>query len=74
MALAEEDPLTALQLTVEWGHDTDSYASLLGAFVGAMNGKAVFPDALLTPVHARLLADFSVDLGAEAAFLQSLKG
>lgn len=69
LALADYDPLAALQLTTEWGHDTDSYASLLGAFVGAKHGVKLFPDHLRTPVHERLMADFDVDFSKEAQFL-----
>ena len=72
LALAEYDPLTALQLTIEWGHDTDSYASLVGAYIGAIHGAQLFPDTLLKPVNDRLQADFSADIGKEADFLLSL--
>ncbi|MFT4638738.1 MAG: hypothetical protein ACI8T1_002061 [Verrucomicrobiales bacterium] len=66
LALADYASLTALQLSIEWGHDTDSYASLVGAFIGAVHGVSLFPDNLLKPVHDRLLADFDADLGREA--------
>jgi ADP-ribosylglycohydrolase len=56
-------------LSTEWGHDTDSYASLLGAFIGAKHGVTLFPDHLKTPVHERLMADFGADLSKEAEFL-----
>ena len=69
LALADYDPLAALQLSIEWGHDTDSYASLLGAFVGAKHGITIFPDHLRIPVHERLTADFAADFSAEAQFL-----
>ncbi|NCF92287.1 MAG: hypothetical protein GWQ05_15220 [Verrucomicrobiaceae bacterium] len=69
LALADYDPLAALQLSIEGGHDADSYASLLGAFVGAKHGGKRFPDHLRTPVHERLMADFDVDFSNEAQFL-----
>lgn len=71
LALADYDPLAALQLSIEWGHDTDSYASLLGSFIGAMHGETIFPSTLKKPVHERLIADFGVDLEQEARFLKS---
>ncbi len=74
LALADYDPLTALQLSIEWGHDTDSYASLVGAYIGAVHGVGLFPDSLVKPVHERLLADFEVDLSKEADFLLKLQG
>ena len=67
--LANYDPLAALQLSTEWGHDTDSYASLLGAFIGAKHGVGLFPAHLRQPVHQRLIADFGIDLATEAQFL-----
>lgn len=69
LALAEYEPLPALQLTLEWGHDADSYAQLLGAFIGALFGPEVFPAALQAPVIARLRADFGEELEAQAALL-----
>ncbi|MFN0067168.1 MAG: hypothetical protein ACKVYV_05975, partial [Limisphaerales bacterium] len=73
LALAEFEPLPALQLTLEWGHDTDSYAQLLGVFIGALFGPEVFPAALREPVVARLAADFGEDLGAQADLLDRLR-
>lgn len=73
LALAEFEPLPALQLTLEWGHDTDSYAQLLGAFIGALFGPEIFPAALREPVIARLAADFGEDLEAQAALLDRLR-
>ena len=55
-------PLAALQLSIEWGHDTDSYAALVGAFIGARFGEAVFPKELREPVEKRLRADFEEEL------------
>jgi ADP-ribosylglycohydrolase len=62
LALSEFDPLVALQLSLEWGHDTDSYAQLVGAFIGARHGAALFPASLSGPVIERLRADYGVDL------------
>jgi ADP-ribosylglycohydrolase len=62
LALADLDPLASLQLSLEWGHDTDSYAQLLGAFIGARHGTALFSNALRAPVLDRLEADYGVRL------------
>ena len=72
LTLANNDPLAALQLSIEWGEDTDSYASLVGAFIGAVHGVNLFPESLLAPVHARLVADFHANLAEEAQFLHNL--
>lgn len=57
------DPLAAMHLTLDFGHDSDSYAQVLGAMVGAVHGINVFPDAMVNAVADRLNADFgeSVD-------------
>ena len=60
LALSEFDPLAALQLSLEWGHDTDSYAQLVGAFIGARHGAALFPESLSAPVLERLRADYEI--------------
>jgi ADP-ribosylglycohydrolase len=73
LALAEFEPLPALQLALEWGHDTDSYAQLLGAFIGALFGPEIFPAAMREAVAARLAADFGEDVAAQAALLDGLR-
>ncbi len=62
LAMTRHDPLAALQLSLEWGHDTDSYAQMVGALVGAIHGSAVFPASMRGAVERRLRADFGVDL------------
>jgi ADP-ribosylglycohydrolase len=72
-ALADFDPLAALQLTLEWGHDTDSYAQLAGAFVGALHGTSIFPADWRKAVATRLQLDFDVDLEEASALLDRLR-
>ncbi|MCA9215002.1 MAG: ADP-ribosylglycohydrolase family protein, partial [Planctomycetales bacterium] len=57
------DPLAAIHMAADFGHDTDSTAQLTGCFVGALHGSIVFPKELTGPVEARLVADYdeSVD-------------
>lgn len=62
LALCPDDPLAALQLTIEWGHDTDSYAALAGALIGARHGDQVFPREMREAVEQRLHADYGEDL------------
>ena len=69
LAIADYDPLVALQLTMEWGHDSDSYAQLLGAFIGALHGAEIFPAEIRDPVERRLLADHKVEIEAECRLL-----
>lgn len=72
--LAGGDPLVALALTLEWGHDTDSYAQIAGGFAGALFGPGIFPEAWRRDVSARLAADYGVDLEAEVLRLGRLNG
>jgi ADP-ribosylglycohydrolase len=73
LALSAFDPLAALQLSLEWGHDTDSYAQLVGAFIGARHGAALFPASLSAPVLERLRADYAVDLDDWVRLLAELR-
>ena len=52
------DPLAALQLSIEWGWDHDSFAQLLGAFVGAIYGPGIFKEDMKTTITKRLQADY----------------
>jgi len=72
-ALAEYDSLAALQLSLEWGHDTDSYAQLVGAFAGALHGVELFQADWRGAVASRLQADHGVDLEQECRFLLELQ-
>jgi hypothetical protein len=52
------DPLAALQLSIEWGWDHDSYAQLLGAFIGAIYGPEIFKEEMRVTVTKRLQLDY----------------
>ena len=62
LMLCPDRPLAALQLSIEWGHDTDSYAALTGAFIGARYGAEIFPEKMRNIVSARLEADYEEDI------------
>lgn len=72
LELADYDPLVALQLSMEWGHDTDSYAQLLGAFIGAVHGAALFREEWRHAVAGSLQADFRFNLERECLRLARL--
>ncbi len=72
LALAEYDPIAAWQLSLEWGWDTDSYAQMVGAFIGALYGPGLFEASAKTAMLERLRADVDVDLEAECRFLDEL--
>lgn len=66
------DPLAAMALILDFGHDTDSGAQLLGAFLGAIYGPVLFPQKLQKPVITRLAEDYDVDLNQWTDLLQRL--
>ncbi len=73
LAITDYDPLAAMQLSQEWGHDTDSYAQLLGAFVGAVYGPAIFPAEMRSTVERRLKLDYGQDLNQHVDLLLGLR-
>lgn len=73
LLLADQDPLAALQLSLEWGHDTDSYAQIVGAVIGAMYGPLVFPQDAVAVIENRLTSDYRVDIHSDAALLRKLR-
>ncbi|QDV43613.1 ADP-ribosylglycohydrolase [Stieleria neptunia] len=63
MHLCRDAPMAAMNLCLDFGHDTDSYAQLLGAWIGAIHGHEAFPESMVRQVEERLEVDFgeSVD-------------
>lgn len=55
-------PLAALHLILDFGHDTDSYAQVLGAMVGAVCGEHCFADSMRSQVTVRMRLDYGEDL------------
>ena len=58
LKICKYDPMAALQMSIEWGNDHDSYAQLFGAFVGAIYGPEIFKDELKTTITKRLKLDY----------------
>ncbi len=56
--IVEYDPLAAMQLMIEFGHDTDSYAQVMGAVLGAIHGKEVWPPEMRKMVNDRMKEQF----------------
>ena len=59
--LTHYEPRAWLRLAIEFGHDTDSYCQLIGAFAGAMYGEEVWPQGWQAAVYGRLQDDYGVD-------------
>lgn len=60
--MVDYDPMASMQLMMEFGHDTDSYAQVMGALMGAMHGKGVFPKEMRERVNARMKEQFGQDV------------
>jgi len=52
------DPLAAMQLMLEFGHDTDSYAQVMGAIIGAIHGGNIFPESMRMHVNREMKMQF----------------
>lgn len=58
LEMVDHDPLAAMELARQFGHDTDSYLQLLGAFVGALNGVEIFPADQLQQVKDQINLEY----------------
>ena len=68
--LCRLNPLAALHLTLDFGHDTDSYAQVLGCLVGAIYGASVFPAAMQEAVRGTLQTHYEEDISQWLITLQ----
>ena len=73
LAICDFNGLAAMQLALDFGHDTDSTAQLVGAFVGAVAGEEVFPLPMRIQVATRLQADYSESVDEWAELLAELQ-
>lgn len=71
--LCEFDPLAAMHLTLDFGHDTDSYAQILGCLVGAMYTETIFPNQISEAVTESLESDYGENYALWPAELQSVQ-
>ena len=56
--ISQYNSLASMQLILEFGHDTDSYAQVMGAFMGAIHGKDIFPKEMRDTVNKRMKQQF----------------
>jgi len=61
--ICDYDPIASMQVILEFGHDTDSYAQVMGAFMGAIHGKEVFPESMRNVVNQVMKNQFNQDVG-----------
>lgn len=57
--IAAYDPLASMQLMIEFGHDTDSYGQVMGAVMGAIHGKDIWPEELSNAVNKQMKDQFN---------------
>lgn len=58
LEMAKDYPLAALALTREFGHDTDSYAQVIGAFLGAIYGESLFNQKEVNLIKTHIQKDY----------------
>ncbi len=56
--IVDYHPLASMQLMMEFGHDTDSYAQVMGAVLGAIHGKEIWPIEMRETVNLRMKEQF----------------
>ncbi len=57
--IVQYDPLASMQLMIEFGHDTDSYAQVMGAVMGAIHGEEIWPADMRETVNLRMKEQFN---------------
>jgi ADP-ribosylglycohydrolase len=73
LKICKYNPLAALQLSIEWGNDHDTYPQLLGAFVGAIYGPQIFKPDMNTTVAKRLNLDYDENIDEWVNTLMKIK-
>ncbi len=68
--VAHYHPLASMQIIMEFGHDTDSYAQVMGAILGAIHGKDVFPEEMRNTVNHQMKEQFGQDINTWMKLLQ----
>ncbi|MFM2394368.1 MAG: ADP-ribosylglycohydrolase [Bacteroidota bacterium] len=73
LQMCEYDPLASMQMSIEWGWDTDTYPQLLGAFIGAIYGESIFKKEWKDLIKQRLWLDYNEDIDEWHKILALLK-
>lgn len=73
LRLTHFNALAALQLSLDFGHDTDSAAQLVGAFAGAVLGEEIFAQEVREIVGSRLEADYGESVDEWTSLLERLQ-
>lgn len=70
--VAQYHPMASMQIILEFGHDTDSYAQVMGAIMGAIHGKEVFPEEMRKTVNRQMQEQFDQDVNTWMDLLNKL--
>lgn len=62
LKICDFNPMAAMHLTLDFGHDTDSYAQVLGCMAGAVHGVKIFSAAMVDAVKQTVIADYGEDV------------
>lgn len=73
LEMCNYDPLAALAFCMDWGQDHDSYAQLLGAFVGALYGTSLFDDTHIKSLENSLNKDYGESIEEWCEVLEKLR-
>ena len=57
--IVDYHPMASMQLMMEFGHDTDSYAQVMGAVLGAIHGKEIWPEEIRRTLNDRMKEHFN---------------
>lgn len=71
--IVEYEPLAAMQLMIEFGHDTDSYAQVMGAILGAIHGKSIFPEEIRDTVNGRMKDQFGQNINDWMVIIENFR-
>ncbi|MEM7478685.1 MAG: ADP-ribosylglycohydrolase family protein, partial [Planctomycetota bacterium] len=67
----EQQPMAAMHFALDFGHDTDSYAQIVGCIIGAIYGAEIFPKRMRESVSRSLRRDYGEDIPAWIELLLS---
>lgn len=74
LRLCDFRPLAALHLALDFGHDTDSYAQVIGCLAGAVCGAAVFPESMRQATANAVAEEYDEDVAEWRSVLQTAAG
>lgn len=74
LRFCDYSPLAALHVTLDFGHDTDSYAQVLGCLIGAIHGVDIFPPAIVKAVQVTMQTDYGENIESWLHILEAVRG